>query len=204
MAKRELGSDRYHLAMTIDALLSRATSEMVELAPRLNDLAPAMQQVCDLLADCWEKGGKLLVCGNGGSCADAMHLAEELVVRFQKNRRALAAIALSDPTVLTCAGNDFGYDAVFERQIEALGRPGDVLLVLTTSGNSPNILRALSAATTRGMKTVGFLGKDGGDARGRCDVELIVPAQTAHRVQEGHKILYHTLCEWVDAWASGA
>ena len=181
------------------SLLSRATAEAAELAGKLNDLAPEMQRVCDLLAECWESGGKVLVCGNGGSCADSMHLAEELVVRFQKNRRALPAIALADPTVLTCCGNDFGYDAIFERQVEAFGQAGDVLLVLTTSGNSPNILRALDAARPLGLKTVGFLGRDGGAARGRCDVELVIPAQTAHRVQEGHKLLYHTLCEWVDA-----
>lgn len=184
---------------SFDALLKRAADETITLAERLRDLAPQMQQVCDLLAACWDAGGKLLVCGNGGSCADAMHLAEELVVRFQKNRRALPAIALADPTVLTCCGNDFGYDAVFERQVEAYGQPGDVLLVMTTSGNSTNILRALEAARARGLKTVGFLGRDGGAARGQTDVEVVVPADTAHRVQEGHKLLYHTLCEWVDA-----
>lgn len=188
---------------SFEALLNRATDEVIDLAARLRALAPQMRQTCDLLADCWAGGGKLLVCGNGGSCADAMHLAEELVVRFQKNRRALPAIALADPTVLTCCGNDFGYDAVFERQVEAFGARGDVLLVMSTSGNSANILRALDAATSRGLKTVGFLGSDGGKAKGRCDVELIVPAQTAHRVQEGHKILYHTLCEWVDGRYAG-
>ncbi len=182
-----------------DALLKRAADETISLAGRLRELAPQMQQVCDLLGTTWDAGGKLLVCGNGGSCADAMHLAEELVVRFQKNRRALPAIALADPTVLTCCGNDFGYDAVFERQVEAYGQPGDVLLVMTTSGNSTNILRALEAARARGLKTIGFLGRDGGAARGKTDVEVIVPAGTAHRVQEGHKLLYHTLCEWVDA-----
>lgn len=187
------------MASDFQALLDRASQEVVELAGRLRALAPQMQEVCELLAACWSKGGKLLVCGNGGSCADAMHLAEELVVRFQKNRRAVAAIALADPTVLTCCGNDFGYEAVFERQVEALGRPGDVLLVMTTSGNSPNILRAIEAGRGGGLKIVGFLGGDGGKARGRCDIEIIVPAQTAHRVQEGHKILFHTLCEWVDA-----
>ena len=128
-----------------------------------------------------------------------MHLAEELVVRFQKNRRALPAIALADPTVLTCCGNDFGFDAVFERQVEAFGRPGDVLVVLSTSGNSTNILRALAAAKSGGLRTVGLLGRDGGQAKGRCEVEIIVPANTAHRVQEGHKVLFHVLCEWVDA-----
>ena len=166
--------------------------------PKIAALGPQLSAACDLLRTCWHGGGKLLVCGNGGSCADAMHLAEELVVRFQKTRRGLAAIALADPTTLTCAGNDLGYDAIFERQVEALGRPGDVLAVMSTSGNSENVLRALAAARKGGLKTIGFLGKDGGKARGQCDVELIVPAETAHRVQEGHKILYHTLCEWAD------
>ena len=141
----------------------------------------------------------MLVCGNGGSCADAMHLAEELVVRFQHDRRALAAIALADPTVLTCCGNDFGYDAVFSRQVEALGNAGDVLVVLSTSGNSANILRAIETAREKGLRTVALLGKGGGRAKGMCDVEIIIPADTAHRVQEGHKILFHVLCEWADA-----
>ena len=187
---------------TFNSLLQRATTEVIDLAGRLRALAPQMQEVCDLLAASWAGGGKLLVCGNGGSCADAMHLAEELVVRFQKDRRALPAVALADPTVLTCAGNDLGYEAVFARQVEAFGRPGDVLLVMSTSGNSPNILRAIEAARAAGLKTVGFLGRDGGQARGRCDIELIIPAETAHRVQEGHKILYHTLCDWIDTKVS--
>lgn len=187
------------MALSFESLLNRATDEVVDLAGALRPLAPAMQRACDLLDETWENGGKLLVCGNGGSCADAMHLAEELVVRFQRTRRALPALALADPTVLTCAGNDLGYEAVFERQVEAFGRAGDVLLVMTTSGNSPNILRAIDTAKGLGLGTIAFLGKDGGSARGQCDIELIVPAKTAHRVQEGHKILYHTLCEWVDA-----
>ncbi len=186
---------------TPTSLLARACDEWTTLLPAVAALGPQLSASCDLLRDCWNAGGKLLVCGNGGSCADAMHLAEELVVRFQKNRRGLAAISLTDPTVLTCCGNDFGYDAIFSRQIEALGRPGDVLAVLSTSGNSVNILNALDAATKSGLKTIGFLGKDGGQAKGRCDVELIVPATTAHRVQEGHKLLFHTLCEWADEYA---
>ena len=181
-----------------DEMLSRACDEALELIPKVAALGPQLAEVCGLLRACWDGGGKLLVCGNGGSCADAMHLAEELTVRFQKNRRPLAAVALADPTAITCCGNDFGYDAIFERQVEALGRPGDVLVVMSTSGNSENVLRALTAAKAGGLKTVGFLGKTGGRAKGQCDVELIVPADTAHRVQEGHKILYHTLCEWAD------
>ena len=182
-------------------LLKIACSETAALLPKVAALGPELAAACDLLASCWDNGGKVLVCGNGGSCADAMHLAEELVARFQKDRRALAAIALADSTVLTCAANDFGFDHVFSRQVEALGRPGDVLVVMTTSGNSPNVLHAIAAGRERGMKVVGFLGKTGGKAKGQCDVELIVPAETAHRVQEGHKLLFHTLCEWADIYA---
>ena len=180
-------------------LLSRALEETRRLTEALAAFGPELDAWCRLFADCWAGGGKILVCGNGGSCADAMHLAEELVVRFQHNRRALPAIALADPTVLTCCGNDLGYDEVFARQVDAFGNAGDVLVVLSTSGNSKNVLRAIDAARERGMKTVALLGKTGGAARGRCDVEIIIPAHTAHRVQEGHKLLFHVLCEWVDA-----
>ena len=119
-------------------------------------------------------------------------------MRFVKTRQALAAMALCDPTVLTCAANDFGFEQVFARQIEALGRQNDILIVFSTSGNSPNILRAIEQARSQRLFTVSFLGRDGGKARGRCDIELLVPATTPHRIQEGHKILYHTLCEWVE------
>ena len=110
----------------------------------------------------------------------------------------MAAISLTDAGTITCASNDFGYDSVFARQVEGLGNRGDILIVFTTSGNSPNVLRAIEVAKKQGMITASFLGKDGGKARGLCDVELLVPAKTAHRVQEGHQLLYHTLCEWVD------
>jgi D-sedoheptulose 7-phosphate isomerase len=180
-------------------LLDDAIRDLSDLLPRLAELATPMQRLGDVLMDCWSRRGKVLVAGNGGSASDAMHLAEELVARFRKNRRALAAIALCDPTVLTCAGNDFGFDSVFARQVEALGNAGDVLIVFSTSGNSANLLAAIEAAKRQGMLTVAFLGRDGGEARGRCDIELIVPARESARIQEGHKLLYHTLCEWVDA-----
>ena len=179
-------------------LLTNAIRESAELMPRLAALEPQMTRLGEALMACWAKKGKALVAGNGGSASDAMHLAEELVARFEKNRRALAAMALCDPTVITCAANDFGFDTVFSRQVEALGNAGDVLIVFTTSGNSPNILKALEAAKKQSMLTAAFLGKDGGKVKGMCDIELIVPAQTSHRIQEGHKLLYHTLCEWVD------
>jgi D-sedoheptulose 7-phosphate isomerase len=157
----------------------------------MEKMAAAMQQT-------WSSGGKLLIAGNGGSAADSMHFAEELVARFEKNRRALAAMALCDPTVITCTANDFGYDHIFARQIEALGKPGDLLVLFSTSGNSPSILTALEVAKKMGMRTAAFLGKDGGKARGKADIEFIIPHAKSHRIQECHKLLFHTLCEWAD------
>jgi D-sedoheptulose 7-phosphate isomerase len=182
----------------MERLLTRAVEELDALLPKLAALAPQLARLGEAMLRTWEGGGKVLLAGNGGSAADAMHLAEELCVRFMKTRRALAAMALCDPTVLTCAANDFGYEEVFARQVEALGNRGDVLLVFSTSGNSPNILRAIERAKSQGLITAAMLGRDGGKARGLCDVELIVPAQAPHRIQEGHKVLYHTLCEWVE------
>jgi D-sedoheptulose 7-phosphate isomerase len=179
-------------------ILQRAVEEHAQLIPKLAALEPQLTRLGEALMTCWAKRGKALVAGNGGSASDAMHLAEELVARFEKNRRALAAIALCDPTVLTCAANDFGFESVFARQVEAFGNPGDVLIVFSTSGNSVNLLRAIEAAKKQSMVTAAFLGRDGGKARGMCDIELIVPATTSHRIQEGQKILYHALCEWVD------
>jgi D-sedoheptulose 7-phosphate isomerase len=179
-------------------ILQRAVDDTRALLPKLLELEPQMTRLAEAMMAAWSRKGKVLVAGNGGSASDAMHLAEELVARFQKNRRALAALALCDPTVLTCAANDFGFDSIFARQVEAFGNAGDVLIVFSTSGNSPNILTAIDAAKRQGLFTAAFLGRDGGKARGTCDVELIVPAQASHRIQEGHKILYHSLCEWVD------
>jgi D-sedoheptulose 7-phosphate isomerase len=179
-------------------ILGRTIDDLSELLPKLAALEPEMVRLGEALMAAWAKRGKALVAGNGGSAADAMHLAEELVVRFQKNRRALAAMALCDATALTCAGNDFGFEQIFSRQVEAFGNPGDVFIGFTTSGNSPNILRALEAAKKQGMTTAGFLGKDGGKAKALCDVALLVPSPVTARVQEGHKVLYHSLCEWVD------
>jgi D-sedoheptulose 7-phosphate isomerase len=179
-------------------ILQRAVDETRAVLPELLKLEPQMTRLAEVMLAAWSRKGKVLVAGNGGSASDAMHLAEELVARFQKNRKALAAMALCDPTVLTCAANDFGFEAVFARQVEAFGNAGDVLIVFSTSGNSPNILRAIEAAKERGLVTAAFLGRDGGKAKGSCDIELIVPAQASHRIQEGHKILYHSLCEWVD------
>jgi D-sedoheptulose 7-phosphate isomerase len=182
----------------IGPMLSRNLKELESLLPKLTALEGSLQHLGGAMMACWQAKGKVLIAGNGGSAADAMHFAEELVVRFQRNRRALAALALCDPTVLTCAGNDFGYDSVFQRQVEALGNPGDVLVVMSTSGNSVNLVKAVEAACEKGMTTCAFLGKDGGTCRGKCTIELLVPSQTTARIQEAHKLMYHTLCEWVE------
>lgn len=179
--------------------LDNSIAQLQALLPKIAEMSPQVQRLCDAMKQCWDSGNKVMIAGNGGSAADAMHFAEELAVRFQKNRQALAAMALCDPTVLTCAANDFGYDSVFARQIEALGRKGDLFIGITTSGNSKNILNAFDACRKRGVTTVGFLGKDGGKSGGTLDIEIIIPHSLTSRVQEGHKLLIHTLCEWVDS-----
>ncbi|MCC6427966.1 MAG: D-sedoheptulose 7-phosphate isomerase [Phycisphaerales bacterium] len=146
-------------------------------------------------------GNKVLVCGNGGSMCDAMHFAEELTGRFRQDRPALAAIAISDASHITCVGNDYGFEHVFSRAVEALGQPGDVLIALSTSGNSPNILRAVETARGAELVTVALLGKDGGmlAAGGSCHHMLIVPGETSDRIQELHMLVLHLLVEAIEA-----
>jgi D-sedoheptulose 7-phosphate isomerase len=153
-----------------------------------------------LAADALQAGHKLLTAGNGGSAADALHLAEELVGRYRDNRRALPALALAaDGTALTCIGNDFGFDQVFARQVEALGAPGDVLVLFTSSGNSANLLAALEMAKSRGLRTVALSGRGGGKLKGRADAEWIVPSDSGARVQELHGWAIHVILEVVEA-----
>ncbi|MEO5365402.1 MAG: D-sedoheptulose 7-phosphate isomerase [Magnetococcus sp. WYHC-3] len=172
-------------------------AQMVEcLRDLLPDLRAAARELCALMA----RGGRLLVCGNGGSAADAQHMAAELVGRFARERRPLPALALTtDSSILTSVGNDYGFDTVFSRQVEALGRPGDALLVLSTSGHSPNIIAALDKARSMGLLTVGLGGKDGGSMAGLCDHLLVVPSHQTPRIQEGHGLLVHLLCDWIEA-----
>ncbi|MCC6660371.1 MAG: D-sedoheptulose 7-phosphate isomerase [Phycisphaerales bacterium] len=151
------------------------------------------------LAACFRAGSKVLACGNGGSACDAAHFAEELTGRFRADRPALPAIACVEPGHLTCVANDYGFDQVFSRWVEALGRPGDVLILLSTSGNSENIVHAAAAARERGLSTVALLGKDGGRLRGVCDLEVVVPGATADRIQELHMLILHVLVEGVEA-----
>jgi D-sedoheptulose 7-phosphate isomerase len=185
------------LTMPNDPITS-AIHELQQLLPTLAAFTPELNRLGEALLSCWKKRGKVLTAGNGGSAADAIHLAEELVVRYHKARKGLAAIALCDAGNLTCAGNDMGFEQIFSRQVEALGNPGDFLVVFSTSGNSANILRAIETAKPQQLKTVAFIGKDGGKLKGLCDFEFHVPSKITARVQEAHLILYHSLCEWID------
>lgn len=157
-----------------------------------------IQSVAALLAGALGAGSKILICGNGGSSCDAAHFAEELTGRFRNDRPPLAALACTDAGHITCTANDFGFDHVFSRWVTALGQPADVLIVLSTSGNSRNIVEAVSAARDRRMRTVALLGKDGGALRGLCEHEWIVPGAQSDRIQELHMLILHALVEGIE------
>src|SRR6266581_9315060 len=177
-----------------------AIAAATETLRSLSSLEGQMVEAADLIEQCLRAGNKLLVCGNGGSAADAAHFATELVVRFAKDRRAYPAICLAtDGGLLTAAGNDYGFDAIFARQVAAFGLEGDVLIVLTTSGKSKNVRRALEEAKSRKLKMIAFLGRDGGFTIGLADVDLLVRSDSTARIQEAHQLLLHVLCETVES-----
>lgn len=176
------------------------TAQLLAAMQRDAALCEATAQAAARVVDSLRAGGKLMVCGNGGSAADAQHWAGELVSRFHYDRPGLPAIALTtDTSILTAIGNDYGYERLFARQVEALGRPGDVLFAISTSGRSPNILAALKAARERQIVTVGFTGASGGTMREFCDLCLRVPSDSTPRIQEGHEVLGHAICAMVEA-----
>jgi D-sedoheptulose 7-phosphate isomerase len=158
----------------------------------------SIERFATLLSDRFKAGNKVLACGNGGSACDAMHFCEEFTGRYRQDRPPLPAIALTDPAHITCVANDFGFEHVFSRAVKALGKVGDILVLLSTSGNSPNILRAAEAAKESGVTTVALLGKGGGRLKGRCDHEILVPGDTADRIQELHMLILHAVIEGVE------
>jgi D-sedoheptulose 7-phosphate isomerase len=173
---------------------NRAVIERIELK-----LAPMIAEMAILLIDTFKSGGKLMVMGNGGSAADSQHFAAEIVSRFRMERPGLPAIALStDTSILTAIGNDYGFDVVFRRQVEALAMPGDVVVGISTSGNSVNVKKAFELARTKGCRTVALLGRDGGSIKGSCDLSLVVPSDDTPRIQEGHITIIHIVCDLVE------
>ena len=165
----------------------------------LAGLAAPLEQAARRAADGLRAGGKLLICGNGGSASDAQHFAAEMMGRFLQHREPYAAIALAaDGALLTCVGNDYAFDEVFSRQVRGLGRAGDVLFAISTSGQSPNVVAAAAQARQQGLAVVGLLGREGGRLLAECDVALVVPAQSTARIQEAHILLIHTLCESIE------
>jgi D-sedoheptulose 7-phosphate isomerase len=184
----------------IFSILDRAIDDSTRTLESLKKLESQVAKAADLIEQCLRAGNKLLVCGNGGSAADAAHFATELVVRFAKDRRAHPAICLaSDGGLITAAANDYGFDEIFARQVAAFGQPEDLLICLTTSGKSKNVVRAMEEAKARKLKTIAFLGRDGGPTIGMADVDLLIPSDSTARIQEAHQLLLHVLCEIIEA-----
>ena len=172
-------------------------SQLIEKV--IGTLVPDIEAACELINQTILNGGKVLIAGNGGSAADAQHIAAELSGRFVKDRKALPGIALTtDTSAMTSIANDYGYGHVFARQVEALGRPGDLFIGISTSGNSEGILNAFTKAAALGCKTLGLSGRDGGKMNGMCDINIVVPSDVTARIQEVHILIGHILCKSVD------
>jgi D-sedoheptulose 7-phosphate isomerase len=183
---------RQHFAAGLRDLAALASSVADELGPQL-------ENALDMVRETIARGGTLFFCGNGGSAADAQHMATEYVVRYMRDRRAYPAIALTtDTSLLTAAGNDLGFESVFERQVDALARPGDLLVVHSTSGNSPNVLRAAQAARAKGVRVLAFSARDGGSLREVADHSVVIPTARTDRAQELHLCVEHLICEYVE------
>jgi D-sedoheptulose 7-phosphate isomerase len=181
--------------MTFD----KSLADTVRTLESLTEIRPAIDQAAELILGTLKAGGKLLLCGNGGSAAEAAHFATELVGRYHGPRRSLPAIALSsDGSLLTCIANDFGYDQVFSRQLGGLAHKGDLLVAITSSGNSANILTALAEAKSMGLKSIAFLGRGGGKAKGLATCDLVIPGARGPSAQEAHLFLIHYFCELVE------
>ena len=189
-----------NLARIEEIALNEIKSSINTKIELLENQLPLLAVITEECLRCLKAGGKILFCGNGGSCSDSQHLAAELVGRYKSNRQSLGALALSaDTSVLTCISNDFGYEHIFSRQIEALAKKGDVIVAISTSGNSQNIIMALKAARKLGLVTIALLGKDGGRAKGLATHQIIVSSENTARVQEAHIMLGHIICEVIES-----
>ncbi len=170
----------------------------VEQFVNSNEQIEKCTRFSQILIEAYKAGQTVFSCGNGGSHCDAMHFAEELTGRYRKDRRPLGALALGDPSHVTCVSNDYGFTEIFSRQLEGLGRKGDILIGLSTSGNSENVMKAFATAKAKGIKTIALLGRDGGKMKAMADLAIVVPAQTSDRIQEIHIKLIHTVIETVE------
>ncbi len=174
-------------------------SEHQQLFAKLETLNAGVADAIEACTKALTNGGKIMFCGNGGSAADSQHLAAEFTGRFIKDRRPLAAIALStDTSALTCISNDYSFNEVFSRQVEGLGNRADCLLGISTSGNSPNVIEAIKTAKSKGIFTIGLLGRDGGKLKELCDLAIVVPSNTTARIQEAHILIGHSICGGVE------
>jgi D-sedoheptulose 7-phosphate isomerase len=183
---------------SIEEQFQEAQAVLAEFANNKENLKN-IEKAGRLLVDSFANGGKAISCGNGGSMCDAMHFAEELTGKYRNDRQAFPAISISDPSHISCVGNDYGYDFIFSRFIEGMGNKGDVLLAISSSGNSKNVVLAIEAAKKKGMKVIGLTGKDGGQMVGKCDVEIRAPhSKYADRAQEIHIKVIHTLIDFVE------
>lgn len=184
--------------------ITESIRKSTEVIAALDGQAEKITEICEAVVTSLSTGGKLMSMGHGGSAADALHIAEELVGRFDKDRAPLPAIALvADPTLLTCIGNDFGFTEIFPRQVEAHGQEGDVLVIFSTSGNGEGLVHAVKMAKSKGVVTIALLGKGGGQLKGMCDHELIVESGVTARIQEAHTLLLHLVLEVVDERFAG-
>ena len=181
--------------MQVNEMIRAEFDAHLQTLQKTAQLEEILARACETAIDTLKSGGKILICGNGGSAADAQHFAAELTGRYKTERRALT----TDTSAITAIGNDYDYDLVFSRQLEALGRKGDLLVAISTSGNSKNVLNALEFAGKSGIKTLGFSGKGGGAMNELCDINLVVPSSDTARIQEMHIFFVHTICQAIDA-----
>ncbi|HEY5579874.1 MAG TPA: D-sedoheptulose 7-phosphate isomerase [Rhodoferax sp.] len=185
--------------MKSTSIFLRNINEHQAIISKLNNLDEVVLSAIIMISDSLRSGGKVMLCGNGGSAADSQHLAAEFTGRFIKDRPPLAAFALStDSSALTCIGNDYSFSEIFSRQVIALGKPGDCLIGISTSGNSENVVKAMQAAIDIGIHTIGLLGRDGGKLSSMCECSIIVPSNVTARIQETHILIGHTICGGVE------